>query len=144
MLERWDILLNSYRNDGSFSVLFMVSKEVFMKEKELVPIDQFHVTFESLEEVDELVKLLKSRGYTIYHNLENVLSFERLPVGLCVDNGTPYNGGKCIFQSNSMCMHLFQNRYRVRPLKTRELIDNIDKLIDNPDIDFYNSIVERF
>lgn len=112
--------------------------------KELVPDDQYHLTAKSLEEIDELVKLLKERGYTIYHNLENVLSFDSVPIGLCVDNGTPHNGGKCIFQSNSMCMHLFSERYGVKPLTARALIDNIDKLIDHPDIDFYNSILERY
>ena len=112
--------------------------------KELVPDDQYHLTAKSLEEIAELVKLLKERGYTIYHNLENVLSFDSVPIGLCVDNGTPHNGGKCIFQSNSMCIHLFSERYGAKPLTARALIDNIDKLIDHPDIDFYNSILERY
>ena len=50
-------------------------------ERKLLHNHQYHVAVTSLEEIDTLVKLLKARGYKILHNLENVLNFDKLPVG---------------------------------------------------------------
>ena len=112
--------------------------------KELLPNKQYHVSTKSLEEIHELVQLLKARGYTICHNLDNVLSFERLPVGLCIDNGIdPKNGGKCIFCSNVTCMACYCNWSKKRPLTCREVIDNIVPLIDELDIVFYNELLDK-
>ena len=105
---------------------------------------QYHVAPKSLKEINTLVKLLKVRGYKIYHNLENVLSFTRLPVGLCIDNGIDSsNGGKCIFTSNITCMACYCNWSKRKPLYVKEIIDNIDKLIDHPDIEFYNDLLDK-
>ena len=112
--------------------------------KKLVSNHQYHVVPRSLEEIDILVKLLKERGYQIHHNLENVLSFDRLPVGLCIDNGFDYtNGGKCLFQSNVTCMACYCNWSNKKPLYVKEVIDNITKLIDELDINFYNDLLDK-
>lgn len=114
------------------------------KEKELLHNHQYHVSVKSLEEIHELVELLKVRGYRICHNLDNVLSFDKLPVGLCIDNGLdPRNGGKCIFTSNVTCMACYCSWSNRRPLTVKEVIDNIVKLIDELDINFYNNLLSK-
>lgn len=113
--------------------------------KELVKNHQYHVAVESLEEIDTLVRLLKDRGYHIHHNLENVLSFKSLPVGLCIDNGfkESHNGGKCLFQSNVTCMAMYCVNTKRKPLYVKEVIKYIDKLIDELDIVFYNELLDK-
>ena len=113
--------------------------------KKLVSNHQYHVAPRSLEEIDILVKLLKERGYQIHHNLENALSFKTLPVGLCIDNGFPnnHNGGKCLFQSNVTCMACYCNWSKKKPLYVKEVIENITKLIDELDINFYNELLDK-
>ena len=113
--------------------------------KKLISNHQYHLAAKSLEEIDVLVKLLKERGYRICHNLENVLSFNRVPVGLCIDNGfeDSANGGKCIFQSNVTCMACFCTSTQRKPLYVKEVIDNIGKLIDELDIKFYNELLDK-
>lgn len=115
-----------------------------MKNKTLINNHQYHLAPQSLEEIDILVKLLKERGYRIHHNLENVLSFERMPVGLCVDNGfDDSNGGKCLFQSSITCMACYCMWSKRKPLYVKEVIDNITKLIDELDIEFYNELLDK-
>ena len=106
---------------------------------------QYHLSVDTLEEVDTLVKLLKERGYKIHHNLENVLSFKEKPVGLCIDNGFEgnKNGGKCIFQSGVTCMACYCSWSKRRPLRVKEVIDNIVTLIDELDIKFYNQLLNN-
>lgn len=112
--------------------------------KKLIKNNQYHLATKTLEEIDILVKLLKERGYKILHNLENVLSFDRVPVGLCIDNGFDNtNGGKCIFQSNGTCMACFCSCSGKKPLYVKEVIDNIVKLIDELDINFYNELLDK-
>ena len=114
------------------------------KKKKLISNHQYHIVPDSLEEIDILVKLLKVRGYKILHNLENVLTFERKPVGLCIDNGIDNdNGGKCLFQSNVTCMGCFCTWSERKPLRVKEIIDNIEKLIDELDIEFYNKLLDE-
>ena len=112
--------------------------------KELVNNHQYHLAVQSLEEIDTLVKLLKQRGYEIKHDLDNVLTFKRLPVGLCIDNG--FNGsdnGKCLFQSNVTCMAMYCVWSKRKPLYVKEVIQYIDKLIDELDIVFYNELLDK-
>ena len=112
--------------------------------KKLVSNHQYHLATKTLEEIDTLVKLLKERGYKIHHNLENVLSFDKVPVGLCIDNGLDNtNGGKCLFQSNITCMACYCNWSGKKPLYVKEVIDNITKLIDELDINFYNELLDK-
>lgn len=112
--------------------------------KKLVNNHQYHLATKSLEEIDTLVKLLKDRGYKIHHNLENVLSFDKVPVGLCIDNGLDNtNGGKCLFQSNVTCMACYCIWSGKKPLQVKEVIDNITKLIDELDINFYNELLDK-
>ena len=112
--------------------------------KKLVSNHQYSLATNTLEEIDTLVKLLKERGYEIHHNLENVLTFDRVPVGICVDNGLDdTNGGKCVFQSNVTGMASFCFCYHTKPLYVKEVIDNITKLIDELDIEFYNELLEK-
>ena len=112
--------------------------------KKLVSNHQYHLATKTLEEIDTLVKLLKERGYKIHHNLENVLSFDKVPVGLCIDNGLDNtNGGKCLFQSNVTCMACYCNWSGKKPLYVKEVIDNITKLIDELDINFYNALLDK-
>lgn len=106
---------------------------------------QYHLSVDTLEEVDTLVKLLKEKGYKIHHNLENFLSFKEKPVGLCIDNGFEgnKNGGKCIFQSGVTCMACYCSWSKRRPLRVKEVIDNIVTLIDELDIKFYNKLLNK-
>ena len=114
------------------------------REKRLLHNHQYHVSVTSLEEIHELVKALKVRGYTIHSNLDNVLSFQKLPVGLCIDNGIDEtNGGKCIFVSNVTCMACYCSWSKYKPLTVKEVIDNIVKLIDELDIVFYNELLNK-
>lgn len=113
------------------------------RKKQLLHNEQYHVSVTSLEEIHELVQALKTRGYVIHSNLENVLSFERLPVGLCIDNGIDdRNGGKCLFISNVTCMACYCSWSKCKPLTVKEVLDNIVKLIDELDIVFYNKLLE--
>ena len=115
-----------------------------MKKKKLIPNYQYHITAKSLEDIDALVKLLKIRGYKICHNLENILTFDKVPVGLCIDNGiTNDNGGKCIFQSSVTCMGCYCSWSNRKPLTAKETIDNIEKLIDELDVEFYNKLLDE-
>lgn len=110
--------------------------------KKLLHNHQYHISVKSKEEIYELVQALKARGYQIHHNLDNVLSFDRLPVGLCIDNGLdPRNGGKCIFTSNVTCMACYCSWSKRKPLTVRQVLDNITKLIDELDVDFYNRLL---
>ena len=115
-----------------------------MPMKKLVSNHQYSLATKTLEEIDILVKLLKARGYRICHNLENVLSFDRVPVGICVDNGLDNtNGGKCVFKSNVTGMASFCVCSGKKPLYVKEVIDNITKLIDELDINFYNELLDK-
>ena len=112
--------------------------------KQLLHNHQYHVSVTSLEEIHELVQALKVREYTIHSNLENVLSFEKLPVGFCIDNGIDKrNGGKCIFVSNVTCMACYCSWSKCKPLTVKEVLDNIVKLIDELDIVFYNELLNK-
>ena len=104
----------------------------------LISNKQYHLATKSLEEIDVLVKLLKERGYKALHNLDNVLSFDRLPVGLCIDNEE-----KCIFTSNVTCMAGYCMSTNRKPLYVQEVIDNIETLIDKLDINFYNELLDK-
>ena len=129
--------------DYAMSFLFIARKEIIM-ERKLLHNHQYHVAVKSLEEIDTLVKLLKVRGYKIHHNLENILNFTKLPVGLCIDNGFDFkNGGKCVFTTNVTCMACYCAWSKRKPLYVHEIIDNIDKLIDRPDIKFYNDLLDK-
>ena len=112
-------------------------------EKKLLHNYQYHVKPKSLEEIKVLVDLLKERGYKAYHGLDNALSLERLPVGLCIDNGTFDNGGKCIFQSTVTCMGCYVTWAHRPPLTVKDVIDNIVKLIDERNIEFYNKLLDE-
>ena len=115
-----------------------------LKKEVLISNHQYHVSPQSLEEIDTLVKLLKDRGYKIYHNLENVSNFKRMPIGLCIDNGFDNtNGGKCVFQANATGMACYCNWSKRKPLYVKEVIDNFNKLIDELDIEFYNKLLDE-
>ena len=61
---------------------------------------------------------------------------------LCIDNGLdPRNGGKCIFTSNVTCMACYCSWSKRKPLTVRQVLDNITKLIDELDVDFYNRLL---
>ena len=112
--------------------------------KKLVSNHQYHLATKTLKEIDTLVKLLKERGYRICHNLENVLNFEKVPIGLCIDNGLDdTNKGKCIFTSSVTCMCCYCVSTGKKPLYVKEVIDNIVKLIDELDINFYNELLNK-
>ena len=112
-------------------------------ERKLLNNHQYHVAPTSLEKVDELVKLLKERGYSIGNGLDNVLSLDKLPVGLCIDNGLDNrNNGKCIFSTNVTCMACYCTWSQRKPLYDYEIIQYINKLIDELDIVFYNDLLD--
>lgn len=112
--------------------------------KELQSNSQYHVAPRSLEEVDALVKALKDKGYTIYQGLDNVLESKNMPVGLCIDNGINLrNGGKCVFRCSAACLGFYCNWSHKKPLRVEDILDNMDKLIDNPDIEFYNKLLDK-
>ena len=113
-------------------------------ERKLLNNHQYHVAPTSLEKVDELVKLLKERGYSIGNGLDNVLSLDKLPVGLCIDNGLDNrNNGKCIFSTNVTCMACYCTWSQRKPLYDYEIIQYINKLIDELDIVFYNDLLDK-
>ena len=112
--------------------------------KKLLHNHQYHIVPRSLEEIDELVKVLKEKGYKMLHELDDALKLERLPVGICIDNGVnTTNGGKCVFQTNVTCMACYCSWSRKNPLRVEDILDNIDKLIDEPDIVFYNKLLDK-
>ena len=112
-------------------------------ERKLLNNHQYHVAPTSSEKVDELVKLLKERGYSIGNGLDNVLSLGKLPVGLCIDNGLDNrNNGKCIFTTNVTCMACYCTWSQRKPLYDYEIIQYINKLIDELDIVFYNDLLD--
>ena len=118
-------------------------KELNM-EKELLHNEQYHVEPRSLEEVDILVKTLKQKGYMVSKRLDDALKLERVPVGICIDNGmNPKNGGKCVFQSSVTCMACYVSWSNKSALRVEDILDNLDKLIDKPDIEFYNELLDK-
>ena len=75
---------------------------------------------------------------------EDALSFDKVPIGLRIDNGFDNtNGGKCIFISNATGMASFCCCAKRKPLYVKEIIDNFKKLIDELDIVFYNKLLNE-
>ena len=112
--------------------------------KKLLHNHQYHIVPRSLEEIDKLIKVLKEKGYKILHGLDDALKLERLPIGLCIDNGVDTrNGGKCVFRTNVTCMTCYCSWSRKSPLRVEDILNNIDKLVDKPDIMFYNKLLDK-
>lgn len=112
--------------------------------KKLLHNEQYHVAPRSLEEVYALVKALKRKGYKIFYGLDDVLNSKNIPVGLCIDNGIgTSNGGKCVFSVNVTCMACYCSWSHKSPLRVEDILNNMDKLIDNPDIEFYNELLDK-
>lgn len=100
---------------------------------ESVTTDIYRVVLMHDEHDVELIKLLKQRGYSLYDvDLNNHWFLEI------------HNADKTIHTDKYgtfMFMFSFRGGIRLRDLQTKDILDNVKKLIDNPDKDYYFSLL---
>ena len=99
-------------------------------------IAQIPVSYSKSSEYRELVKVLGSKGYEVYHGLEAIEDDDDI-IAIIVDNVD-----KSLFQSNVTCMACWCSGKR-QPLNVKEFLSNMDILIDDPDPALYREMIRR-
>ena len=91
-----------------------------------------HKTF---DEIRELVKFLKEKGYKILHGLDNLKEDDRV-VAVVIDVED-----KNVHTTNITCMARWCD-FKRKPLSVNQFIKNYDRLVVEKDEEFYNALIE--
>ena len=97
-------------------------------------VKQIPLRYETVDEIRELVKFLKEKGYKILHGLDNLKEGDHV-VAVVIDIED-----KDVHTTNITCMARWCD-FKRKPLSINQFIENYDRLVVEKDEEFYNSLI---